>query len=119
MYADLDVLGWYSADAQGGATVQHDEPTDGDMNILKNVISKFAENPIMLIMNTKSQAALDKKKIPFFIYEQNNKAAIQGEAPPKPFVQLDYFLASEDSEQIAVDGVAHAIDPDAKISKLS
>jgi len=32
---------------------------------------------------------------------------------------LDYTLASEDSEQIAVDGVAHAIDPDAKVSSLT
>ena len=118
MYPDLDCLGWYSASAAGGKEVVHDQPTDGDMSILKNVISKFSENPLMLIMNTKSQAALDKKKIPFFLYEQAVKSA-DGQAPPKSFVQLDYSLASEDSEQIAVDGVAHAIDPDAKVSKLT
>jgi len=39
------------------------------MNALKSTITKFAENPLMLIMNMKSQAAKDKKKIPFFLYE--------------------------------------------------
>ena len=67
------------------------------MAVLKNVISKFTDNPFMLIMNTKSQAALDKKKIPFFLYEQSVKTA-DGQVPTKPFVQLDYSLASEDSE---------------------
>ena len=28
-------------------------------------------------------------------------------------------MASEESEQVAVDGVAHAVDPDAKVSALS
>lgn len=72
----------------------------------------------MLLMNENSQTAKDKKKIPFFLYELAVKSA-DGQAPAQPFVQIDYTLASEDSEQIAVDGVAHAVDPDAKTSNLT
>ena len=73
MYPDLDCLGWYSADAKNGPDVKFDIPTVQDLAILKNTITKFAENPLMLIMNTASQSAKDKKKIPFFLYEQASK----------------------------------------------
>ena len=73
MYPDLDCLGWYSADAKTGPEVKFDVPSAKDVNILKNVITKFAENPLMLMMNTASQSAKDKKKIPFFLYEQAAK----------------------------------------------
>ena len=118
MYPDLDCLGWYSTDAKCGPEVKFDTPSTQDLATLKNTVSKFAENPLMLIMNTASQSAKDKKKIPFFLYEQAAKQA-DGASQQTPYVPLDYTLASEDSEQIAVDGVAHAIDPDAKVSKLT
>ena len=39
--------------------------------------------------------------------------------PSTPFVQLEYSLASEESEQISIDGVANAVDPNAKTSAVS
>ena len=54
MYPDLDCLGWYSADAKTGPETKFDVPSTKDVNILKNVITKFAENPLMLMMNTAS-----------------------------------------------------------------
>ena len=39
---------------------------------MKNVISKLCDKPIFLLMNPNSQAAIDAKKLPFFMY---------GEAP--------------------------------------
>jgi len=68
MYPDLDCIGWYSCDAKVGPDAECDQPTKHDIHLLKNVISNFAENPLMLIMNPVSQAAKDKKKIPFFLY---------------------------------------------------
>ena len=118
MFPDLDCLGWYSADANAGADSKYDEPTGADLDILKNVISKRADNPLMLIFNESSGFAKDRKKIPFFLYELAVKSA-EGIEPPKPFVQLDFTLASEASEQIAVDGVAHAVDPDSKTSNFT
>ena len=73
MYPDLDCLGWYSADAKCGPEVKFDIPSAQDLATLKNTVTKFAENPLMLIMNTASQSAKDKKKIPFFLYEQAAK----------------------------------------------
>ena len=65
----------------------------------------------MLLMNPNSAAASDKKSIPIFVYELNLL---------KPeFKQLNYTLASSGAEQIAVDGVARAVDPDAKVSALT
>ena len=118
MFPDLDCLGWYSADEASGQETKFDQPSKGDVEILKNVISKQTENPLMMIMNEKSKDAKDKKKIPFFIYEQAIRSA-DGTAPAVPFVQLDFALASEVSEQIAVDCVAHAVDPMAKTSNFS
>ena len=97
MFPDLDCLGWYSVDGKSGKDEKCDQPSKNDVEILQNVVSKFAENPLMLIMNENSQSAKDKKKIPFFLYELAVKTA-DGKAPASPFVQLDYTLASEDSE---------------------
>ena len=117
MFPDLDCLGWYSADATAGADPSSDQPTAGDLEILKKVISKRADNPLMLIMNEESGFAKDRKKIPFFLYELPQKQ--DGVESQKPFVQLDFTLASEASEQIAVDGVANAVDPDSKTSNFT
>lgn len=68
-------------------------------------------------MNPKSQAAMDAKKAPFFMY-QLGPLGVDGQ-PSVPFLRLDFASASEASEQIAVDGVANAVDPNAKISALS
>ena len=32
---------------------------------------------------------------------------------------LDFLLAASNAEQIAVDGIAHAVDPEARVSALS
>lgn len=78
--------------------------------------SDICENPIFLIMNQRSQQAQDKKKVPFFMY-QKGPVGPDGQ-PSTPFVQLEYSLASEESEQISIDGVANAVDPNAKTSAL-
>lgn len=84
---------------------------------MKNVISKLCDNPILLLMNPTSQAAIDAKKLPFFMYTA--APLNQDGQPTAPFLQLDYAPASEASEQIAVDGVANAVDPTAKHSALT
>ena len=53
-FPDLDCIGWYSADAGAGPGPLCDQPSKNDIDILKNSISKFAENPYMLIMNENS-----------------------------------------------------------------
>ena len=45
-----------------------DLPTSEDLAAMKNVISKLCDNPILLLMNPNSQAAIDAKKLPFFMY---------------------------------------------------
>ena len=77
----------------------------------------MCDNPIFLLMNPGSKAAQDAKKLPFFLYQQG-PIGTDGK-PTAPFVQLDFSPASEESEQIAVDGVANAVDPNAKMSVLS
>lgn len=62
-------------------------------------------------MNPNSQSARDKKTIPIFLYETNQVA--------KKFEQLDFQLAQSEDERIAVDNVAKAIDPTAKVSSVS
>ena len=84
---------------------------------MKNVISKLCDKPIFLLMNPNSQNAIDAKKLPFFMF---GEAPINAEGQPTaPFQVLDYAPASEASEQIAVDGVANAVDPNAKHSALT
>ena len=80
------------------------------MDLHSKIISQFCESPLMLWMNPGSKAAAEKKKIPIFVYELNKTT--------KQFVALDYNLAASDSEQIAVDGIAKAVDPDSKTSGL-
>lgn len=80
-------------------------------------MTKICDNPIFLIMNPKSKSALDKKKLPFFMYQKGPVGA-DGQ-PTAPYVTLDFKPASEESEQIAVDGVSNAVDPDAKHSALA
>ena len=62
-------------------------------------------------MNPNSQEAKDKKTIPIFLYETNQVA--------KRFEQVDFLLAQSEDERIAVDNVAKAIDPTAKVSSVS
>lgn len=62
-------------------------------------------------MNTQSKEAQNKKQIPIFLYETNLVA--------RRFEQLNFQLAQSEDERIAVDNVAKAIDPTAKISTLS
>jgi len=65
----------------------------------------------MLILNPESKVASDQKKLPYFLYDYDNFAS--------KFVPVDFKLAQSDSERIAVDHAAKAIDPNAKTSVLS
>ena len=57
----------------------------------------------MAIMNPESVEANKKKTLPLFLYELEAIGA-------QNFLRLDYSLATSDSERIAVDHVAKAID---------
>ena len=117
MFPDLDAVGWYSVKGTTSSDDSGDKPTVDDLAVMKSVFSKVCDNPIFLLMNPQSQAARDTKKLPFFMYSQG-PIGPDGQ-PTTPYVQLDYSPASEASEQIAVDGVANAVDPNAKNSILS
>lgn len=64
----------------------------------------FTESPLFAILNPESDEARKKKILPLFIYELE-----QATSQPQ-FIRLDYSLATEDSERIAVDNVAKAQD---------
>lgn len=68
MFPDLDAVGWYSVKGTTMADATYDEPTSEDLAVMKTVISKLCDNPIFLLMNPASQAAIDSKKLPFFMY---------------------------------------------------
>lgn len=104
-FPELDCIGWYSADFSNS-----DEPQPIDSQLQKTV-QQFSENPLYLIMNPSSQEAMEKKTLPYFLYEYEQQR--------QRFIRLDYNLATSDSERISVDHVAKAIDPNAKTSVLS
>lgn len=56
----------------------------------------------MVILSPESVEALKKKILPLFIYELEQGGS--------GFLRLDYELATSDSERIAVDHVAKAVD---------
>lgn len=107
MFPNLDCVGWYST---GSENFKDTPDPQGDMAIQKS-IQRYCENPIYLILNPNSQEAKDKKTIPIFLYETNQVA--------KRFEQIDFLLAQSEDERIAVDNVAKAIDPTAKVSSVS
>lgn len=107
MFPTLDCVGWYST----GSSDFKDTPDQAKDMILQRSIQRYCENPIYLIMNPNSQPAREKKTIPIFLYETNQVA--------KKFEQLDFQLAQSEDERIAVDNVAKAIDPTAKVSSVS
>ena len=71
LWTDLDCIGWYSSTLNAGPIA--DTPTQADV-VAHKKMQKFTENPIYLIMNNESQEALDKKKLPFYLYEMNTMA---------------------------------------------
>lgn len=115
MYTDLETIGWYTATgavkSPTPAMASADEPTEDDLKISKEAITQLCENPLLLLLNPHSKSAIEKKKIPFFLFEA-------GQLQPN-FVPVDFSMASSDSEQIAVDGLTRAIDPDQKLSTAS
>lgn len=119
MYGDLDLCGWYTASGAVGnqptsvmRAAAADEPTADDLRVHQDVVAtSFCENPLLLLLNPHSEAAAKKKKIPYFLYDSERFA--------QKFNQLNFLFASSDSEQIAVDGCAQAVDPDAKLSHTS
>lgn len=106
MFPSLDCLGWY----QSNSDKPSDLPADNDLK-LQTVIQEASENPIYLIFNEKSAEAKKRGAIPIFMYETNQVS--------KQFETVDYTLAQSEDERIAIDTVAKAIDPNAKISALS
>ncbi|CDW77794.1 cop9 signalosome complex [Stylonychia lemnae] len=104
-FPELDCVGWYTSD-----TKNQDLPTQADQ-IVQRKMQKFTENPLLLIMNPESQIAHDQNKLPYFLYDYDNFQS--------KFVSMDFKLAQSDSERIAVDHVAQAVDQNAKTSALS
>jgi COP9 signalosome complex subunit 6 len=107
MFPNLDCVGWYSTGSENFT----DFPDQQKDMLLQKSIQRYCENPIYLIMNPNSQSAREKKTIPIFLYETNWVA--------KKFEHLDFQLAQSEDERIAVDNVAKAIDPTAKVSSVS
>jgi len=68
-------------------------------------VSLYCENPLMFVFNVNSQSAEAKKTLPLFCYEANKQV--------EEFKLINFSLASSDAEQIAVDGIHQAIDPEA------
>ena len=60
-----------------------------DEELTKTTISKFCENPLLMIFNGQSIGAKTKKKIPLFLYESR----AQGR-----FSYLDFLLAASNAE---------------------
>ena len=117
MWPNLEVIGFYSAKSNAMSSESGDQPTEHDLQILTKDMLELCDNPIMLIMNTNSQYSIERKTMPFFLYE---KGASQPDGKQvSPFKSLLFSMASEASEQIAVDNVAKAVDPKAKTSALS
>jgi COP9 signalosome complex subunit 6 len=85
-------------------------PAVSDFGLHKQ-FQQFTESPLFAILNPESEDARKKKILPLFIYEQE-QASSAGSAQPQ-FLRLDFSLATEDSERIAVDNVAKAADASA------
>jgi COP9 signalosome complex subunit 6 len=98
LFPDLDPIGWYSA----GST-QTDFPSLPIDSNLHKQFQQFTESPLYAVLNPDSVEAKKKKILPLYIYEQE---VATGGAPL--FVRVDYSLATEDSERIAVDNFAKA-----------
>lgn len=103
LFTDLECLGFYTSS-------KSDSLNQADALIAKK-FQKFAENPLVIAYNPNSKEANDKGSIPFFLYELSPVG--------NAFIKLDFSLASSDSERIAVDHVAKAIDTNQKTSALS
>merc|ERR1712166_550786 len=107
MFPGLDCLGWY----QSNSDAPSDVPGEGDLDLQKVITESGVDNPIYLIFNEKSAEAKKRGSIPIYMYETNQVT--------KQYEILDYKLAQSEDERIAIDTVAKAIDPNAKISALS
>jgi len=85
MFPDLEPLGWYSVKGTSSPDSVSDQPTAADLACMSSQIGKLCDNPIMMIMNPSSQAAMDAKKVPFFLYQ---KAPVSHDGQPSaiPFV---------------------------------
>ena len=51
MFPDLDAVGWYSVKGTTTVDESSDKPTPEDLTIMKQVVAKFCDNPIFLLMN--------------------------------------------------------------------
>jgi hypothetical protein len=105
MYTTLDVIGWYQSTKGAG-----DKPNKDDFKFATQVLQEWCgQNHLLFQCNLASQAATDNKALPLFCYE------VQKE----DFAQLDFKLASSDAEQIAVDDIYMAVDPNSKVSTIA
>ena len=117
MYPGLECVGWYSSiaatsNANINAALQGgDRPTQEDFEFHKGVVTKLTDDPLLLLMNLHSTIAKNRRKIPLFLFESAPMEA--------KFIDLDFTMASSDSEQIAVNDFAMATDADAKVSACS
>jgi len=108
MFGDLQCIGWYSGRIPGG----QDEPEAEDIVPHKS-LSKFSENPLLMIMNPESAEALEKKQLPLFLYE------LHSVHEEKRFVKINFSLATADSERVAVDHIYKSVDQGSKESIMA
>lgn len=105
LFFDHDVIGWYSTSSKGG-------PEEFDVDI-HNVIKKYNENPLYLILNPNAPPGRD---IPMSLYEGNSQ--IIDNKPALAFQHVSYQIASLPAEQVAVETVAKSHEADAGLSKF-
>ena len=67
MFPELECVGWYSVKGTTTADPAGDQPTADDLAAMRET-SDICDNPLLLIMNPKSQLAQDKKNLPFYMY---------------------------------------------------
>jgi len=85
-------------------------PTKDDFKLAKETLTNFCgQNHLILQYNLTSQTAADNKSLPLFAYELQNEG----------FAPVDFKLASSDAEQIAVNDVYLAVDPNSKVSSVA
>lgn len=96
LFPELDPVGWYITGKN-----QTDAPSPA-IGAIHKQFQQFVESPLLIILNPESEDARKKKALPIFIYEC--------ELAQSQFIRVDYSLATEDSERIAVDNVAKAVD---------
>lgn len=105
LFFDYEVIGWYSTSSKG-------EPQEFDVDI-HNVIQKYNENPLYLILNPNAPPGRD---IPMNLYEGNSQ--VIGNKPVFTFQRVPCRISSLPAEQVAVETVAKSHEAEAGSSKF-